>query len=355
MKKWNLSTIKNYIEGLDLDYDLEELENDLEFMIAVINYSEDSKMYELCGDKIKYNYELIKFMITKFNDNPDFIIKLANDYFDRTVTEADENDIPPIEYLEVLLTLDKNLPKSLEDNIVIEKIRARNEYLRYRVSFEATLESDSEAVNANSLGFDYIEYFFSGSVLIKDFFAYNMIDEIFSSNNVEKILHEYYKKKPKSSKSVLIELLKKYDLELAYYVAARIKKFESHLNEIEKMIGRWEAYEIRCKSEKANDVVDAIYMFLDEHSYGILSSVDQLITYFGNKYNIMEYIQREGMDVDLTELDIKNRSFLERGLINRLDSIIRLIIAGEYDSYIYNNSEQKCEIKQYKIPKAKKQ
>lgn len=347
MKKWNLNTIRNYIEGLDIEFDLEELENDVEFMMAVINYSNDYKMYSFCGDKIKYNYELIKFMIQKFNANTNYVIELANDYFDHTLTDEYLDDIPTIEYLEVLLTLDKYLPRSLEENIIMEKIRARNEYMRYRVSFEASLENDPEE---NSLGFDFIEYFYSGSVLIKDFFAYNMIDEIFSSHKIEKKLHETYKEKPNSSISVLIELLKCYDMELAYYVTARIKEFNTHLNEIDKMINRWDTYITNSRHEKANDVIDAIYKYYDEFGYAIASSVDQIITYFGNKYNILEEMKIADTYFMPAELDLKSKRFQERSLITQLDSIIRLILNDKYDPYVYANNYKKCEIKQYKIP-----
>lgn len=351
MKKWNLKTIKNYVDGLDLDCDIDELENDLEFMMAVINYSGDSKMYALCGDKIKYNYELIKYMIVRFKSDPSYIINLADEFFGKIQTEC-EDGFPTLEYLEVLLTLDKCLKPSLEDDIIKAKFRARNEYLNYRVSYEASKEQSEAVSNQISIGFDFIEASFPESVLIKDFFAYNMIDEILSSNTEHKI-HGMFKKRPTSSLTTLIEIIKREDLELAYYVAARPKEFSIHIKEIERIINRWDAYEAKERLEKSNEIIDAIYLFLREYSYGIVSSDYSLLTYFGRKYNFLDDVKAIDPDFIPEELELRNKSILERGLINRLDNIVKLIIAGEYDSYIYNNNSGSCEIKQYKIPNKK--
>ncbi len=319
-------------------------------MIAVIDYSNDPKIYNLCGDKIKYNYELIKHLILKFKNNTRYIIKLAEDYFDATRTEEDEKDFPTIEYLEVLLTLDKFLKPKLEDDIIIEKLRVKKEYLSYRMSFEIALKNGGLDYDHSSMGFDIIEFTFPGSVLIKDFFAYNMIDEIISSTDLEKKLHSSYKGKPIAPKSTLVKLIKEYDLELADYVATRIKEFTPFVKKVEDIMARWVSYEKGAKIEKSIDIIDAIYLFLSENGYMMLASDNQILTYFGRKYNFIDEIGELESDYTPEELDLSQCSFAEIGLINKLDNIVKLIVAGEYDPYIKEETPSICEIRQYKLP-----
>ena len=54
-REYDLELIKNYVEGNDIDCDIEGLENDYKFMISVIKYTNDKHMYDLCSDNVKNN------------------------------------------------------------------------------------------------------------------------------------------------------------------------------------------------------------------------------------------------------------------------------------------------------------
>ena len=80
-KKYDDKLVEDYVQGNDIDkYDIEELENDSQFMMQVIDKTNDKKMYEFCSSKVKDDYEFIKFMIYKFQNDKDFIVMLADDY-----------------------------------------------------------------------------------------------------------------------------------------------------------------------------------------------------------------------------------------------------------------------------------
>ena len=79
--KYSKQLIFDYVNGNDIvGYNIEELENDMEFMIEVIDFTNDKNMYNLCSEKIKKNYELVKFMVQKFKDDKNFIIELSKNF-----------------------------------------------------------------------------------------------------------------------------------------------------------------------------------------------------------------------------------------------------------------------------------
>ena len=64
MKNIDASLIEKYINGDDLgEYSIEQLENDKDFMTSVINYTNDVKMYSLCSDELKKDYEFVKYLV----------------------------------------------------------------------------------------------------------------------------------------------------------------------------------------------------------------------------------------------------------------------------------------------------
>lgn len=51
----DLKLVKDYIDGEDINYDVEELENNPIFMLNVLRLSRDPNMYSLCSDNVKNN------------------------------------------------------------------------------------------------------------------------------------------------------------------------------------------------------------------------------------------------------------------------------------------------------------
>ena len=88
MKKYSKKMIDNYILGNEIDgYNITELENDKDFMMLVIGTTNDNKMYNLCSDELKVNYEFVKYLIIKFKNNIDFICEVADYYLAKTKEE----------------------------------------------------------------------------------------------------------------------------------------------------------------------------------------------------------------------------------------------------------------------------
>lgn len=81
VKKYSRDLINRYINGEDITtHDIDELENDKDFMMQVISVSGDNNFYNLCSDIVKCDYEFVKYLIIKFRDKIDFVCEVA-DYF----------------------------------------------------------------------------------------------------------------------------------------------------------------------------------------------------------------------------------------------------------------------------------
>ena len=58
MKKYSRELINRYINSEDITiYDIDELENDKDFMMQVISVSGDNNFYNLCSDNVKCDYD----------------------------------------------------------------------------------------------------------------------------------------------------------------------------------------------------------------------------------------------------------------------------------------------------------
>ena len=104
MKKYNIETVYNYINGEDItDFTLEELESNTNFMIDVINVSNDKNFYNFTEDNVKTDYRFVKFIINKFKEDENLITVVADTYI-----ENQDNEQNYIELLIIMCNLIKD-------------------------------------------------------------------------------------------------------------------------------------------------------------------------------------------------------------------------------------------------------
>lgn len=351
----NKKLIRDYINGNDISVDVETLENDLDFMIAVIDYSGDSNLYKLCSDDIKYNFELIKFLVEKFHDNKEFIIEIVLDFLNNYdhvnwYKQYEDNFLDEthadIEELEVLITIDKYLKEELDERIIDIKMRLKSEFVKFRVDLETVINSDSEDNFKYKVGkgFNLIEMMFPTSYLIKDFYAKEIICEIFrecEGNNFEEKVHNMCgtSEKPESSLRVLINIVKKHDIELSNYIIARPAVFETYINQIDTVITKWDAYNQNKLDDKIYTILDIIndYFYKYEH----LLKIDKFgaIKYFAKaldleeRFKVLDPIPFESSSpFDELEKD----SYYDQKMVRDLTPIIKGIMEGKNEYEIVN-------------------
>ena len=88
MKKFTKETVFNYLVGNDiLDFNIDELENNPEFMAEVV--CKDKNSYNLCSDEIKTNIVFIRRILDNYKDDMDFALKVYKEF--ESIIEDDEN------------------------------------------------------------------------------------------------------------------------------------------------------------------------------------------------------------------------------------------------------------------------
>ena len=211
MIKYSINLINDYILGNDIqNYNLEDLENDYEFMKLVILYSKDKNMYNLCSEKLKNNYEFIKFIINVFKDDIPFIRSIVDPYLENT-----NNEIEQIE----LCILMSDFTKNCDENIRIK-------YNLFSTSFYNCLVVDIEVYKRqeNWIGKGFIVAYelYKSSKIITDFLATKFVVNIFSDVNLEELLHKKYKTYDKfieeGKNNFLLKVIDIYDSSLTNYL-----------------------------------------------------------------------------------------------------------------------------------------
>lgn len=269
----------DYISGNDLvGCSIDELENDPDFMLEVMKFTRDKKMYNLCSDTVKRDGYFVKNIIMMFKDDCEFIVDVADNYFDRKHAESSEFNIDDDEIV-ILLS-----------NIVLENDEYDEELLQYTLKAQViysevmslTLEDDDKSVD-----FSCIELIYDGSKIMKDFFATQMLSELLYDNDnytLESLIHSNIKSLDnfdKNSVEFLINYIKSVDESLGIYLCYN----PGMLQNVKKSLGfikkNWNRYINKINSEKMLMVSEEYDKF--EFETGVsLDKLETLKTIFGN-------------------------------------------------------------------------
>lgn len=301
MSKYSKKILYDYITGNEIDgYDIDELENDYIFIKEVTDISNDKKMYDLCDDKLKSNFELIKFFILKFKNDKTFIKKVAHNFSILSNNEDDKFEIDII--VSELLGKDYS---SISENV--SYISAKSKYNGLRTAYILDSRNDSQEVkDYYQMGFDYFADVYAGRVIVIDYIAKNMVNEIFSEEDysLEELIHSKFKDKEKIEKigvtNFILLYVESYDSHLANYLKTNIEIIEKIKKDLEKIISNFDKY----NETKRNNIMHWIVEYLNNYSLetNYLSGT-QLIKYISKDLNITDSILEKEFDEEDTILD----------------------------------------------------
>lgn len=324
VKKYSRKLIFDYIVGNEIvGYDIDELENDYEFMIEVIKHSRDKKLYNLCSDEIKSNYNFVKFMVETFKSDFNFIVDVANNYL-KTVTDDNINAYE----LTVLISEGITSDMALEDPKLCEfKLQASSFYEIELIKLAAALEqtNDESLKEEYGLGFLYVLDTYEKSDTICNFFAKRLIDEIFYENDdytLEQILHMNFKSYSELEaygiNTFLTDYIKKYDKYLSSYVLLQLDLLEPIKKSIRRIEKNWDNYVNRINSEKVNIYEKKVEKYVDK--YGMTISTIGLINYVTKKLYLESVFYK--YDAFLKEYnEMEDSDFLDGEEIPKIDVI----------------------------------
>ena len=222
MKKYSRELINRYINSEDITiYDIDELENDKDFMMQVISVSGDNNFYNLCSDNVKCDYEFVKYLIIKFKHKIDFVCEVADYFLSHVGKELETTEIYTI-----MFEITKG-NKSLNKKYFLVPL-AKYDKEKLIIELYKRSEEDKEILEYFGMGFCYIYAEYKGYEETLNYFAKRMINDIIHENNksLEDMLHKQFKTKDEVSRTKLnsfyISFIEKYDSSLASYTCVHL-------------------------------------------------------------------------------------------------------------------------------------
>lgn len=274
MKYFDLKLIQQYINGDNIGkYKLEELENNKDFMMCVINTTNDPDIYYLCSNEIKINYDFMKFYINKFIKNSDKVIKAFN-YFIKHSTNN-------------------------HDKIILAMIIA-SKYSKYTVinfEYDEFLFYFLQGYYYDTLSFEDVYKAFKKHKdldIILNIIAKKQLSNILNEkelvlpyvimhkfNTVQELL-EY------GTLNFLIIYIKAHDIQLGKYVSDNTDLLDIYLKDIDNIIDNWDYYKQKDKNKRFNNIIRNIYNYCNE--YQTIIPPDEYIKYLSTYINNNEFI-----------------------------------------------------------------
>lgn len=281
--------IFNYVNGNDIKgYQIDQLEKDYKFMMDVINYTNDCKIYNLCSEEIKNNYEFVKFLVFKFSSNKKFICEVADYYI-----KFNNDDLY---HFEMNLIMANIIGKTSDDKLLKYQIVTDTFTKTYKKAIKKKLskEEDINFKKELGMGFIYLQLAFQESKLIVEHIAKSLIQDIFKENetfNLEGYLHKNFKNKEQLASNInkfIIDYIRAHDLYLSDYVVLSLPIISDINESIEKIIKRWDHFEFYYNSKMVDLALYEIYKIYQVEYKEVCFSESELICYVVTKLNKKE-------------------------------------------------------------------
>ena len=303
--KYTKEELKNYILGEDTKTNIEILENDEMFMLEVMKITRDKNFYLLCSDHVKRNYEFVKEVILIFQNDKDFISKVANTYL--------ENCQEEINILELLIIL-CNLYKDAKDLKIKYNILVESNFQSIRVASELAKIQDPENKNIG-LGFIYVLDKYSSSRIIMDYYAQKMIDAIFEEEEIdlEKYLHQYHHNFNEIEKlginNYLLSFISYYDKALSDYLCVHIDLLKDLRNRLEIIKENWEKFEKRLEQVKYEMILDYTHEYMEQFLFDTMFSEAEILYTIARELGIAEKVfYYDSIDEEAYQMFLKSIS-----------------------------------------------
>lgn len=307
LKNYNKKLVLDYIYGNDIvGYDIDELEEDYEFMIEVIKQTRDKRMYSLCSDNVRKNYDFVSFMMDTFKDDKDFVLDVVDGYFGN-IMNVDSNNLEDRDITLVIMVSDL-FDRSYYDNPKIMKYNmiASSFYLKSIAVIRGDMSNENIGQEKEfGLGFGILMSMYAGNYVILDFFAKRMINDIFCFDNgidgkgLECFLHERYDNFEDISSQGINNFIINYvmilDSYLAMYISTRIGIVTDLNKDILRIGKRWDDYTRLIKKNKAIIFEDELDSFVKNYSNG---DYEMAFDFLGMKAYLIRLLHLEDFFTD---------------------------------------------------------
>ena len=331
MPKYSKSLIDRYLLGEEVkDVNFDELENDLDFIIAAIEQSDDKKMAFHAGENVKKDINFVKYIMNEYGEDVEFVEQIVSDYKKIHEEQDDFCDI-----FEVNILLEKfyfNLGKERSD-----------EFIKYRITNHAT--AIRLFINLEEVKFINVEHIFIGYDGIINYMAKVQLEDYFDKElyPLEETLHERLSSKenisPRKMVNTLLSIIKSYDDILYWYVARHIELLDDLKERVSDYYKRWDAVFKNNVEKNEGFLREKIGELLDSNYELVSYETDHLTNYiiklFKEKYcsnpELREVLTYDSEDVETMKYYLgDNISLIDQRNINiGLEIAKKIFIEGD--------------------------
>lgn len=336
--KYGKKLIFDYITGNQInDYNIDDLENDYEFMKIIIDYTNDKNMYNLCSINVKKNYDFVKFIIDKFSYDIDFICNVADTYLD-----AKDNELNRMELVFTMCDLirDKNNPNYKKYELIAKAIKMSKKVIIEL--YKNAIENDSKLLDVVGEGFWFIFDEYNGNDVILNSFAKEYLNDVFINRdfNLEKMIHADFDTSKDlvlyGYKNYLLNCVMMYDYNLYLYVLSNLELLDVYIEKIDKIIARWQKFISLEEYDKYNKIFNDVHEYILEYDGQMGFNETQILYFIGDEIGILEKLKKYdyldpdyidyllediGIDKDsMSFIDLKHYYNIKKIIINNLNT-----------------------------------
>ena len=334
MPKYIKSDILNYIAGNELSCDIDILEADSSFMLEVLKLSKDKHIYNLCDDTLKKNVIFIEGLLDIFKCDFEFCYSVVNYAI---------NDLDEAEKMNLYIIMINNFKKIYDDRINKMKLTLNIFYHDTLISYMAYIDKlkNPKLKKEMGIGFPIILHEYENKPLIKDYFAYRMLEDLYEKIDLEKQIHLRFKHKEDiykiGIKKYISNSIYGYDEYLAGYIESS-NVSEDLERRIKRIINNFDNYE--------NEKLEVILELITDYACDKMLSIYSFTKYISIEFNIPELLTLYNNMVenryiyDIEEMLDYNNPKTKR-MLKELKSIVfkYLKTLEEPDSYIVEESK----------------
>lgn len=295
MSKYSKKLICDYIMGNEIsEYNIDDLENDYIFIKEVIESTSDKKMYNICNDKIKGNYDFVKFLINKFKDDKDFCINAFLKFNELNDNYEDEFEISVM----VSNLYEINMDTENKKKLLVHALSRQNYISDLSEVQMALIECDAENMKESyQTGFIFLKEKYKDRTIVVDYIAKNIIEDNLIKNDdfdFEKYIHESYNSIEKIEKvgltNVILNSIEKFDTYLYEYAQLHIDVISNVKKELIRIHNRFNDFNRLSNEKLIKDIKDYIENYHEESDseLGYLISTLELINFISEDLNIPE-------------------------------------------------------------------
>lgn len=290
---YSFKLVQDYINGGELEgYNVEDLENDPEFMKLAFLASGDKKLYNLCSINVKYDYDFVCFLIDKFKDDPTFIDEVADNYI-----KAVGDDKLRIG----VITKMCNILKDSND---------KDLYSKYRVLFVAKFFMDligidyykaENPADDDLIGLGFIvfldEYGYDPDII--KCYAEQLVQTLLDDHiNLADEIHKEFRTPNDIYKGGLVNymigFIRRYDESLADYAMVHPDILDYFQEKINKIQVRWNKYTNKEEEYKYEVMFDRVHEYYEKEGFMCTIGEEEFMYYIGKELGISEKLARYG-------------------------------------------------------------